>query len=101
MDSYIIYGIGIIYAIIAYFIKKLISDNEENMKKLEAHNEKIYEKHMVDLEIIRKDISNNKDRVILLESNHTHLTNNFNLLYDAVKDLTNEIKNLNLRLAQK
>lgn len=90
MDQLLYWIGGIIVLIISYFLKKSVNDNEKSQDRI-----------MSEVEILRKDISNNKDRIILLENNHIHLTDKFDLLYDAVKDLTKEIKNLNIQLAQK
>ena len=81
---------GIALGIISYFLKKSVTDNEKS-----------HDKVMAEVEGLKKDISGNKDRIILLENNHIHLTDKFDLLYDAVKELTKEIKNLNIQLAQK
>ena len=56
---------------------------------------------MVELDKVKDNSEKNTIRISLVENNHVHLTDRFDLLYDAVKELTQEIKNLNIRLAQK
>jgi hypothetical protein len=56
---------------------------------------------MGELDKVKDNSENNTIRISLMENNHTHLTDKFDLLYDAVRDLTQEIKNLNIRLAGK
>ena len=52
-----------------------------------------------------KDLKSKTDETIirlnLVENNQTHMENEFEKLYDAVRDLTNEIKNLNIALQKK
>jgi chaperonin cofactor prefoldin len=74
---------GIVIGTIAYFLKE---KNERITKELDK---------------AKDSIERNSIRINTLENNHIHLTDKFDLLYDAVKDLTQEIKNLNIRLAQK
>jgi septation ring formation regulator EzrA len=74
---------GIIVGVIAYFLKE---KNERIIKELDK---------------AKDNIERNSIRINTLENNHIHLTDKFDLLYEAVKDLTQEIKNLNIRLAQK
>jgi len=40
-------------------------------------------------------------RLNLVENNQTHMDDKFEKLYEAVRDLTNEIKNLNIALQKK
>lgn len=70
---------GIIIGIISYFLNRTMGE----LDKVKDNSEK------------------NTIRISLVENNHTHLTDKFDLLYDAVRDLTQEIKNLNIRLAGK
>jgi hypothetical protein len=80
MDNTVIVIVaGIIIGIISYFLNRTIAE----LDKVKANSE------------------NNTIRISLVENNHTHLTDKFDLLYDAVRDLTQEIKNLNVRLAGK
>jgi len=71
--------VGIVIGIIGYFLNRTMSE----LDKVKDNSEK------------------NTIRISLVENNHIHLTDKFDLLYDAVRDLTQEIKNLNIRLAQK
>ena len=71
--------VGIVIGIIGYFLNRTMGE----LDKVKDNSEK------------------NTIRISLVENNHIHLTDKFDLLYDAVKDLTQEIKNLNIRLAQK
>jgi hypothetical protein len=56
---------------------------------------------MDQLDKVKDNGDNNSIRISLVENNHTHLTDKFDMLYEAVRDLTNEIKNLNIKLSQK
>ena len=75
----IVIAAGIIIGIISYFLNRTMGE----------------------LDKVKDNSENNTIRISLMENNHTHLTDKFDLLYDAVRDLTQEIKNLNIRLAQK
>jgi len=90
MDQLLYWIGGIIVLIISYFLKKSVNDNEKSQDKV-----------MAEVENLKKDISSNKDRIILLENNHIHLTDKFDLLYDSIKELTKEIKSLNIQLSKK
>jgi uncharacterized membrane-anchored protein YhcB (DUF1043 family) len=80
MDNTVIVIVaGIIIGIISYFLNRT----------------------MAELDKVKDNSEKNTIRISLVENNHTHLTDKFDLLYDAVRDLTQEIKNLNIRLAQK
>jgi len=56
---------------------------------------------MGELDKVKDNSEKNTIRISLLENNHIHLTDKFDLLYDAVRDLTQEIKNLNIQLSKK
>ena len=56
---------------------------------------------MIELDKVKENSEKNTIRISLVENNHIHLTDKFDLLYEAVKDLTREIKSLNVRLAGK
>ena len=75
----IVIAAGIIIGIISYFLNRT----------------------MAELDRVKDNSEKNTIRISLLENNHLHLTDKFDLLYEAVKDLTQEIKNLNIRLAAK
>lgn len=75
----IVIAAGIIIGIISYFLNRTMGE----LDKVKDNSEK------------------STIRISLMENNHTHLTDKFDLLYDAVRDLTQEIKNLNIRLAGK
>ena len=79
----IVIVVGIVIGIIGYLLKE--------------KNEKIIR----ELEKAKEDIEKNSLRITLVENNHIHLTDKFDLLYDAVRDLTQEIKNLNIQLSKK
>ena len=70
---------GVMVGIISYFLKETMDELKEV-------------KHMAE---------DNKTRIVLLESNHTHLTDKFDQLFDAVKELTKEIKQLNYQMSKK
>ena len=71
--------VGIVIGIIGYFLNRT----------------------MVELDKVKDNSEKNTIRISLVENNHIHLTDKFDLLYDAVKDLTQEIKNLNIQLSKK
>ena len=56
---------------------------------------------MDELKETKKMAIENKNKIDLVENNHNHLTNKFDMLYDAVKDLTKEIKHLTIELSKK
>jgi uncharacterized membrane-anchored protein YhcB (DUF1043 family) len=77
MDNTVIVVIaGIVIGIISYFLNRTMNE----LDKVKDNSEK------------------NTIKISLLENNHTHLTDKFDLLYEAVRDLTQEIKNLNIQL---
>ena len=78
-NTVLVIAAGIIIGIISYFLNRTMGE----LDKVKDNSEK------------------NTIRINLLENNHLHLTDKFDLLYEAVKDLTQEIKNLNIRLAAK
>ena len=80
MDTTIIViAAGIVIGIISYFLNRT----------------------MAELDKVKDNSERNTIRISIVENNHIHLTDKFDLLYDAVRDLTQEIKNLNIRLANK
>lgn len=79
MDTTIGIVVGIVIGIIGYFLNRTIKE----LDKVKDIGEK------------------NTIKISLLENNHIHLTDKFDLLYDAVRDLTQEIKNLNIQLSKK
>lgn len=78
-NTVVIIVAGAVIGVISYFLNRTMSE----LDKVKDNSEK------------------NTIRISLVENNHIHLTDRFDLLYDAVKELTQEIKNLNIRLAQK
>lgn len=56
---------------------------------------------MDELKETKKMAIENKNKIDIVENNHNHLTNKFDMLYDAVKDLTKEIKHLTIELSKK
>lgn len=81
--SIIAIAIGVGIGIIGYFLKE--------------KNEKIIK----DLDKAKESIEKNSLRITLVENNHIHLTDKFDQLYDAVRDLTKEIKALNVAIMKK
>lgn len=75
----IVIVVGIVIVIIGYFLNRTMGE----------------------LDKVKENSDKNTIRISLVENNHIHLTDKFDLLYDAVRDLTQEIKNLNVRLAGK
>ncbi len=78
-NNVVVIVVGAVIGVISYFLNRTMNE----------------------LDKVKSNSETNTIKINLLENNHTHLTDKFDLLYDAVKDLTQEIKNLNLRLAQK
>jgi chaperonin cofactor prefoldin len=84
MDTTIVVIVtGIVVGIIAYFLKE--------------KNERI----IAELDKVKETIEKNTIRINTLENNHIHLTDKFDLLYDAVRDLTREIQKLNIAISKK
>lgn len=79
MDSTIGIVGGVVIGIISYFLNRT----------------------MTELDKVKSNSESNTIKINVLENNHLHLTDKFDLLYEAVRDLTQEIKNLNVRLAGK
>ena len=79
MDSTIGIVGGVVIGIIGYFLNRT----------------------MTELDKVKSNSESNTIKINILENNHLHLTDKFDLLYEAVKDFTQEIKNLILRLAGK
>lgn len=71
--------IGIVISVMGYFLKK-------TMDKLDA---------------VEKQGIENKAKIDIVDNNHTHLSEKVDKLYDAIKDLTVEIKNLSKEISKK
>ncbi len=71
--------IGIVISVMGYFLKK-------TMDKLDA---------------VEKQGIENKAKIDIVDNNHTHLSEKVDKLYDAIKDLTVEIKNLSKEISSK
>lgn len=71
--------IGIVISVIGYFLKK-------TMDKLDA---------------VEKMTIENKAKIDIVDNNHNHLSEKVEKLYDAIKDLTVEIKNLSKEISSK
>lgn len=71
--------IGIVISIISFFLKKTM----ETLKEVE------------------KQGIENKAKIDLVENNHQHLNEKVDMLHSAIKELTNEIKNLSKEVAKK
>lgn len=54
-----------------------------------------------ELDKVKELAIDNKSKIDLVENNHGHLNTRFDLLYNAVKDLTIEIRNLSKELSKK
>jgi len=78
-NTVIVIVVGAVIGLISYFLNRTMNE----------------------LDKVKSNTETNTIKINVLENNHLHLTDKFDLLYNAVKDLTQEIKNLNLRLAQK
>jgi septation ring formation regulator EzrA len=84
MDTTIVVIVtGVVVGVIAYFLKE--------------KNERI----ITELDKAKDSIEKNSIRINILENNHLHLTDKFDLLYEAVKDLTKEIQKLNIAISKK
>lgn len=79
MENILYYIGGIVLSVIGYFLKRTIDD----------------------LDKVKQLVNDNKSKIELVENNHLHLNNKFDLLYDAVRELTQEIKSLSIQLAKK
>ncbi len=77
----------ILISIIGFFLRALYSD----IKRVEG--EQIRLKNDTD-----KQYYENKTRIEVIDTNNKNLTEKFDQLFDAVKDLTSEIKHLSLNL---
>lgn len=53
------------------------------------------------LKEVEKMTIENKAKIDLVENNHSHLNAKVDMLHDAIKDLTTEIKNLSKELSKK
>lgn len=85
MDILLYIG-GVLITIIGYFLKRTMTELDKMVDKVTDLNSKIIE---------------NKSRIELVDNNHNHLNEKFDQLYDAVRDLTMEIKNLSRELSKK
>jgi hypothetical protein len=56
---------------------------------------------MTELKETKNMAIDTKLKVSVLENDQNHLTDKFDMLYQAVKDLTSEIKQLNVALSKK
>ena len=66
-------------SIIGFFLKKVLDDHEKT-----------------------KEITiKNQAKLDLIENNYNHLDKKFDILYQAVSELTKEIKQLNIQLVKK
>lgn len=71
--------IGLVVSVIGYFLK-------QTMNKLDA---------------VEKQCIENKAKIDIVDNNHSHLSEKVDKLYDAIKDLTIEIKNLSKEISSK
>lgn len=71
--------IGIVISVMGYFLKKTMDR----------------------LDVIEKMTIENKSKIELTDNNHQHLNDKVDKLYDAIKDLTVEIKNLSKEISSK
>lgn len=86
MESIVLYVAGVLITIIGYFLNRVMKDLDKVKETLDGINTRVIE---------------NKSKIDLVDNNHTHLNDRFDLLYEAVKDLTVEIKNLSKELSKK
>lgn len=79
LQQIIITIMGFLITIIGYFLKRVMDEHDKT-----------------------KDMAiKNQAKLDLVENNHNHLNNRIDLLYDALKDLTSEIKTLGKEIAKK
>ncbi len=78
MEGIVISG-GILVTIIAFFL----IDFFNSIKELKKHNEELY------------------IRVNIIENNHKHMDEKFDRLSNEIRDLTTEIKSLNIVIQKK
>ena len=93
--------VGAILTVIGYLIDKKIADLETKNKQVSDDLDKEIKTLTMKVEKVEERSLENKSKIELVDNNHIHLNNRFDLLYDAVKDLTIEIKNLSLQLQKK
>lgn len=79
MEGQVIVSGGMLLVIIAFFLRDFFISIKELKAKMEAMDVKLG----------------------ILENNQTHMDDKFEKLYEAVKDLTIEIKNLNIAIQKK
>lgn len=82
----ILYIGGVLITVIGYFLKRTMVELDKMVDKVTDMNNKIIE---------------NKSKIELIDNNHNHLNEKFDQLYNAVRDLTVEIKNLSRELSKK
>ena len=71
--------LSFLVSIIGFFLKKVLDDHEKT-----------------------KEMSiKNQAKLDLIENNYNHLDKKFDMLYQAVSELTKEIKQLNIQLVKK
>jgi len=93
--------VGAILTIIGYLIDKKITDLETKNKQVSDDLDKEIKTLTMKVEKVEERSLENKSKIELVDNNHIHLNNRFDLLYEAVRELTQEIKSLNVRLASK
>ena len=93
--------VGAILTIIGYLIDKKIADLETKNKQVSDDLDKEIKTLTMKVEKVEERSLENKSKIELVDNNHIHLNNRFDLLYDAVKDLTIEIKKLSLQFQKK
>lgn len=90
MEQYIFWitttAIGLILALIRYNLNKTIDTLDKVKEASEIHKESMIKV---------------TGRLDLIENNHNHLADKFDQLYDAIKDLTVEMKHLTKELSKK
>lgn len=85
MDIVLYIG-GVLLTVIGYFLNR-------TMRELDKLRDTTDEINVMVIE--------NKSKIDLVDNNHSHLNERFDLLYEAVRDLTIEIKNLSKELSKK
>lgn len=93
--------VGAILTVLGYLIDKKITDLETKNKQVSDDLDKEIKTLTMKVEKVEERSLENKSKIELVDNNHIHLNNRFDLLYEAVKDLTIEIKNLSLQLSKK
>jgi uncharacterized membrane-anchored protein YhcB (DUF1043 family) len=83
MEQVMYWIAGIMITIIGYFLKSTIEELKETKNEIER---------------VKDLATENKSKIDLLSNNHSHLVKTLDDLYQMLKDLVVEVKDLNKRI---